>query len=130
MKNGINGCTISKNTRNYSGKDADDLVHIPEYHRDEVIFALEVWMTKTTRLALVASIVVLAGAAAALFVFKLPLSTVFVGLMVLICPLSHIFMMKFMGHDHGMGDHNHRGSGVDHSHHEQPKQLNQNANNR
>jgi len=87
-------------------------------------------MTKTTRLVLVASIVVLAGAAAALFVFKLPLSTVFIGLMVLICPLSHVFMMKFMGHDHGMGDHNHGTTGVDHSHHEQPKQLNQNANNR
>jgi hypothetical protein len=110
--------------------DADDLVHIPEYHRTVVIFALEVWMTKTTRIALLASIVVLAGAAAALFVFKLPLSTVFVGLMVLICPLSHVFMMKFMGHNHGMGDHDHGATGVDHSHHEQPKQLNQNANNR
>ena len=105
-------------------------MHVPEYHRGEVIFALEVWMTKTTRLVVLASIVVLAGVAAALFVFKLPLSTVFVGLMVLICPLSHVFMMKFMGHDHGMGDHKHGMAGVDHSHHEQPKQLNQNANNR
>ncbi len=86
-------------------------------------------MTKTTRIVLAGSILVLAGAAAAYFVFKLPLSTVFVGLMVLVCPLSHVFMMKFMGHDHGMGDHNHGAAGQDHSHCEQPKQLKRNADN-
>lgn len=87
-------------------------------------------MTKTTRIVLVVSIVVLAGIAAALFVFKLPLGTVLIGLMVLACPLSHVFMMKFMGHDHGMGAENHWTTGVSPNQNEQPKQLNQNANNR
>ncbi len=88
-------------------------------------------MSKTTSIILAASVVVLAGAAAALFVFKLPLSTVFVGLMVLVCPLSHVFMMKYMGQGHGGGEHDHTAAGQDHSgHHEQPKELKGNAVNR
>lgn len=85
-------------------------------------------MSKTTSIILAASVVVLAGAAAALFVFKLPLSTVFVGLIVLICPLSHVFMMKYMGHGHGGGEHNQSVVDKDHSgHHEQPKEIKGNA---
>jgi hypothetical protein len=89
-------------------------------------------MTKTTRIVLIASIVVLAGAAAAFFVFNLPLSTVFFGLMVLVCPLSHVFMMKFMGHSHGDGEHESAAghSMAGHGHCDPPKDLKENANNR
>jgi hypothetical protein len=38
---------------------------------------------------------------AAVYLFNVPVSkVVFTGLM-LVCPLSHLLMMKFMGHDHG-----------------------------
>lgn len=36
----------------------------------------------------------------AILVFKIPVSTVLLLALVLICPLSHLLMMKFMGHDH------------------------------
>jgi hypothetical protein len=36
----------------------------------------------------------------AIFLFKIPVSLVGFGVIMLICPLSHILMMKFMVHDH------------------------------
>lgn len=42
------------------------------------------------------------AALGAVLVFKVPFNTVLIGAMFLLCPLSHLLMMKFM-----MGDHHH-----------------------
>jgi hypothetical protein len=44
------------------------------------------------------------GAAAAIFFFGIPVNRVFTVLLILLCPVSHLLMMKFMmkgDHDHG-----------------------------
>ena len=43
------------------------------------------------------------GAAAAILLFGVPVNKVVTSLLILVCPLSHLLMMKFMmgGHKHG-----------------------------
>ena len=48
----------------------------------------------------------------AVYFFKVPLNNVLLYGMLLLCPLSHILMMKFMGHDHSSADQHSR-----HQHH-------------
>ena len=49
---------------------------------------------------------------AAVYFFKVPLSNVLLYGFILLCPLSHILMMKYMGHDHASSE-----SHSEHQHH-------------
>lgn len=51
----------------------------------------------------------------AVYFFKVPLSNVLLYGMLLLCPLSHILMMKFMGHDHSSS-----AQSSEHQHHASP----------
>jgi hypothetical protein len=42
---------------------------------------------------------------ALIYLFKVPTSTVLWGAMLLLCPLSHLFMMRFMGHGQNNSQH-------------------------
>ena len=51
---------------------------------------------------------------AAVYLFKIPLSSVLLYGLILLCPFSHVLMMKYMGHDHSSSEneapqHYHRG---------------------
>jgi hypothetical protein len=51
------------------------------------------------------------GAAATVFLFKVPGNNVLIGLMLLLCPLSHLLMMGAMGHK----EHDHHQAAEDQS---------------
>src|SRR5512146_627313 len=69
-------------------------------------YPLEVFMSKKHTILMLLCCVVGMGAAAAIFFFGIPVNRVFTTLLILLCPLSHLFMMKFMmkGHGHGTND--------------------------
>ena len=51
--------------------------------------------------------------------FNIPLKSLFLFAMILVCPLSHILMMKFMIH----GDGHQHGNTMDHAHHHDIPQI-------
>lgn len=57
-------------------------------------------MTKKHILIMLACCLVFVAALGLLALFKIPLNTLYIGAMILLCPLSHLLMMKFMIHDH------------------------------
>ena len=44
---------------------------------------------------------------AAIYLFKIPANTVLWGALLLICPLLHLGMMRFMGHNHSPSTNTH-----------------------
>jgi uncharacterized membrane protein len=64
-------------------------------------------MSKKHTLIMLACCLIPIAALVAIFVFKIAVSAVVYGVIMLFCPLSHLLMMKFMGHDHQQSTNEH-----------------------
>jgi hypothetical protein len=76
-------------------------------------------MTKKHALIMAACCLIPLAGLVLISVFNIPLKSVFYFALILFCPLSHILMMKYMGHDEG---HQH-GNPADHAHHHATPQI-------
>ena len=82
-------------------------------------------MKKSHLLIMILFCLVPVVALAAIFLFNVPVNSVLLFGLILLCPISHLFMMKFMGHDH-----NHEEtSGTPADCHAQPVEVNISENN-
>jgi hypothetical protein len=57
-------------------------------------------MSKKHTILMILCCLVAMGAAAAILFFGIPVNRVFFFMLILLCPLSHLLMMKFMVHGH------------------------------
>jgi len=80
-------------------------------------------MSKKHTILMLLCCVVGMGAAAAIFFFGIPVNRVFTALLILLCPLSHLLMMKFMMNGHG---HSGNEQPASDSHHVHPAPANEN----
>lgn len=59
---------------------------------------MEVRMSSNHMILMLLICVAAMGGAAAILFFGVPVNGLFLGLIILLCPLSHLLMMKYMGH--------------------------------
>lgn len=69
-------------------------------------------MSKKHMILMLACCFIGIGAVAAIFLFRIPTNSVVIGLLLLLCPLSHILMMRGMMGGHENHDHSHQATNL------------------